>query len=276
MKYKVVFDARGLWPEEMSIKKKYSNKNKHYLFLKKIEQQLLNNSDVIITVSKTMRDHYKKITLSRIENIYLSAPLSKNKKKTRKKGSPTTLIYVGALSNNTWHKPKDLANLYDAFKSCWNKSKLIIVTTSNHKKIKLEFSRFSDAEIIYKSTKNQADLSELLSMADFSCISYFIPKSKLDLIIANTGYGVKAVEYFGSGLPILSNKYIGEAAYFIKKYNLGISYDPETFKEINKKNLKSLMGDEVFDKAVKVAEANFSYEVNAMKYSTLYQSLKIS
>src|SRR5690606_12564127 len=52
--YKVIFDARGLWPEEVAWKKGYARDGRNYSFLKDLERKLLEESDVCISVSETM------------------------------------------------------------------------------------------------------------------------------------------------------------------------------------------------------------------------------
>lgn len=271
--YKVVFDARGLWPEEVSLKKHYNETNKNYLFLKEIEQWCLDNSDRVISVSTPMTKHYNKLTNTNINTIYLSAPASEIMPPINNSSEEVTLVYVGALSEDTWHQPNILADLYKSFRTHWEKTKLIIVSTSNHKKIQSKFSKFPKNEVVITSTKSQNDLAKVLLKANFSCLPYFVPKTDREKVISSTVLAVKTVEYLSAGLPVLCNKYCGGAASLIADNELGVTYDPTSHQEINKSNLEKFLSIDFPKKSCDFSRENFSYETNAHKYKKVYLDL---
>ncbi len=273
LNYKVIFDARGLWPEEMALKKNYEDNNPNYLFLKNIEQLLFEKSDIIITVSDTMKQHYASMTRKNIENIYLSAPVEQWNIPAKEKKEATTLVYVGALADDTWHKPQSLASLYNHFRTQWSKAHLVIITTSNHEAIKAHFQHIPEDEITLTSTKNHQDLYNILSTCHFSCLPYFTPSTIREKRISDTVLAVKTVEYLSAGLPVLCNKYCGGAAAIIENNNLGINYDPESFTEIQKSRMDKLLDKKTSLQAVELAKQLFSYKENAIKYKKIYESL---
>lgn len=274
LSYKVLFDGRGLWPEEVAFKRNYSENNKNYRYLKKIERNILDNADRIITVSDTMLEHYQELTSSKIDNIYLSAPTTPFNREAKHQNRPPTLIYVGALSNNAWHKPESLAALYNAFRYKWKQNtRLIIVTTSNHDRIKSKFDKSLADEITLCSTRTAAELAKIFAKADFACLPYFIPASYAEKIISKTMLAVKTVEYLSAGLPVLCNKYCGGAAAIIEQHQLGLCYDPAKIDDLDSDKMQALMSSSVSKKAIKLANELFSYQVNAEKYKHLYQSL---
>lgn len=271
--YKVIFDARGLWPEEMALKKNYEFDNPNYLYLKNIENQLLKNSDALVTVSDTMANHYKKLSTIKVKNIYLSASTQELRTPSLKYKEPITLVYVGALSDDTWHKPKSLVELYTKFKSAWDKTQLIIVTTSNHDSLYNAFQNFPLSEINITSTKTINELKAMLSQAHFACLPYFSPKNQREQLISETILAVKTVEYLSAGLPVLCNKYCGGASVIIDNNTVGISYDPNTKVEINHENMRKLINKETKERAIALAERLFDYKENARRYAKLYQQL---
>ena len=274
LKYKIIFDGRGLWPEEVAFKKSYSETSSNYLYLKKIEQDILDHADSIVTVSDTMQQHYQTLTTSKIDNIYLSAPTTLFKGRATNKNSLPTLIYVGALSDNAWHKPASLAALYKAFRTKWKtRARLIIVTTSNHETIRSNFDKSLKDEITLCSTRTAEELVNILSEADFACLPYFVPQNYAEKRISETMLAVKTVEYLSAGLPVLCNKYCGGAAAIIKQHQLGLCYDPAKIDELDSDKMQALMSSSVSKKAIKLANKLFSYQVNAEKYKHLYQSL---
>lgn len=273
--YKVIFDARGLWAEEVAFKKNYTTNNANYIFLKEIEKYLLDKSDSIISVSDTMQRHYEKLTQSKINTIYLSAPTTNLKNRTKQPSQAPTLIYIGALTKNTWHQPESLLKLYKKFKQTWDKqTHLIIVTTSNHAAIRLVFNEIPEEELTLCSTRTPKEMTNMLQKADFACLPYFTPTNYAEKKISKTMLAVKTVEYLSAGLPILCNKHCGGAAEIIKQYKLGISYSPEKVNEISPHTLQDLMHSSISKKAMKIANKLFSYQTNAIKYSDLYKSLQ--
>lgn len=274
LNYKVIFDARGLWPEEIALKKNLHENSKDYKFFKTLEKWLLDNSDAVVSVSDTMKAHYETITNTTIKNIYLSASTELFKPNHLKSKKYKTLIYVGALSDDTWHKIEGLSKLYAKFRLAWPETKLIIVSTSNHNKIRETFSQYTESEVQITSTKTAIELSNYLSLADFACLPYFSPSSSLEKIVSNSVLAVKTVEYLSAGLPVLCNMHCGGAAKLIELNNLGISYNPDTLEELSQHKLAECLDSKVALRAIDAAARLFSYNSNADKYSHLYESLR--
>lgn len=274
--YKIVFDGRGLWPEETALKHNFSDTSIDYLFLKNIEKKLLSQCDVSIAVSDTMYNYYKKTGAKRTERIYLSSSTHKlaplNLKKNRNDNT-ITFCYVGALSDDAWHQPEQLLELYKHLRTTLKRIQLIIVTTSNHSKIQKYFHDIPESEITYTSTKSIDELKAVLDKSDFGIMSYFKPLTKREKLLGNMVLAVKTVEYLSSGLPIIVNKSCGGAALVAEKYKVGIAYDFDTFKELTEEKINSLLREEVRQKSINTAKDLFDYKTNAQRYSNLYFSL---
>lgn len=272
LNYKIVFDGRGLYPEEIALKKNYTKENESFIFLKEIEKELLAKCDVSVAVSDTMKQHYNNLEAKRTECVYLSSSTKKLRNDKIENSKIINFGYVGALSDDTWHKPKELLDLY-AHLRIENNTKLTIVTTSNHELIRNYFSVFPNEEIYITSTKTTEELKEVLKTFDFGLMSYFVPQNGLEKTLACMVLAVKTVEYIAAGLPVIVNKYCGGAAAIIEKYNLGISYDPQTFKEVNYEAIYKFVNDSKQNERSNLAEKLFDYNVNAKKYSEIYKSL---
>ncbi|WP_417365318.1 glycosyltransferase [Flavobacterium beibuense] len=273
--YKIVFDGRGLYPEEVALKKGYSDSNSNYLFLKQIENKLLSECDVSVAVSDTMKEHYLSLKAKKAVCVYLSSStvrLRGGREHIVREGDKINYGYVGALSDDTWHKPQELLDLYMKLR-VFGKSKLIIVTTSNHEAIRKCFANIPDDEIYITSTKTDEELKNILQTFDFGLMSYFKPQSKREILLGNMVLAVKIVEYLAAGLPVIVNRYCGGAASIVEKYNLGIVYDPETFQEINSKNITGFVNDYKFFERSDLAKELFDYEVNAEKYKRIYKTI---
>ena len=115
--YKVVFDPRGIWSEEVALRRGFSEADPNYIFLKKIESWITGLADAVISVSPQMRDYFDSLGALRSVCIYLSAPVERIKgfrKSSEVRGVPQTIsiVYLGTLGNGTWHRPSELISLF--------------------------------------------------------------------------------------------------------------------------------------------------------------------
>lgn len=276
--YKVLFDARGLWPEEVALRKKWDNENPNYLHLKTIEKYILNNADKVIAVSTPMALHYKGLGAKDVRTIYLSALVEQfTRKETYVRPSSSdgivTFIYVGALADSTWHKINPLLDLYKHLRARCKKTKLIIVTTSNHITIKKAFTDIPSEELEITSAKNANEVAALMHKAHIGVMAYYIPRTDLQRRLATTVMAVKTAEYLASGLPILVNKFCKGAAEVVEDAAVGIAFIPNSYQEITDQSLEKLLNESTSLKAQRIAQESFSYEANAQKYATIYEEL---
>ena len=80
LNFKIIFDGRSAWPEEMAFKKNWSENSSDYQFLKSIEKKLLFEYDISESVSDSMHQHYVDLGVKNDQCIYLSAEIYKIKK----------------------------------------------------------------------------------------------------------------------------------------------------------------------------------------------------
>lgn len=276
LKYKILFDGRGLWPEEVSLKKGWVESSKDYSYLKEVELSLLSQCDMSVSVSDTMHAHYERLGAKNDKVIYLGADTSRLSVDIveRTAGQPVRFCYVGALSEDTWHQPKALYELYARLRKLFGQTRLTIVTTSDHARIQEEFNAFPDGEIIVTSVREQAELKRIFQDQDFGLMAYFIPACAKQAALGKMVLAVKTVEYLAAGLPVICNEYCGGAAEIINKRQLGISYNPHDFKQIKLDDFQKLFDVEFRKKCRDFAVNNFDYKVNAVKYLNAYRELR--
>lgn len=270
-KYKIIFDGRGLWPEEVALKKKYLIDSLDYFFLKNIEKKLLEECDVTIAVSDTMAEHYKKIGVKDIRINYLSTDTDKLnviKDVSLYENRLINFCYVGALSNTSWHTIDELYFLYKYLRQIC-KSKLNIITTSNHQDIKNKFLEFEN-EIEITSTKSINELKNILKNVDIGLLPYRKQNTFPENLIGETMLGTKTVEYICSGIPVLVNNLCGGASEIVKNNDFGLTYNPFTYEEITIESINFLV-----DKKIDLEKAKdlFDYKSNAFKYHKIYKEL---
>lgn len=276
-KYKVIFDARGLLPEELALKNSYKENEAPYKFLKSIERLLLEDSDAVIAVSDTMSNHFKELGAKNVETVYLSASSDflQNEDKNRRQSTLSyKFCYIGALEESSWHRPSSLRKLFDRLKSIYPDSTLTIITTSNHGDLRDIFSSFKAGDVLIKSSKSSSELRELVHGMDFGLMSYFNPSTKLEVLLASMVMAVKTAEYLCAGLPVIINQYCGGAASIIKKYKLGIVYDPFYLEKLSEEDIDLIFeSDASANRINEVASALFDYSSHAYQYSILYRKL---
>ncbi|MBD3726939.1 MAG: glycosyltransferase, partial [Moraxella osloensis] len=204
LNFKIIFDGRGLWPEEVALKRNWCKNSADYQFLKSIEKTLLSECDVSVSVSDTMHQHYLDLGAKNDQCIYLSADTVQLKVNIDqlKPSETVRFCYVGALSKDTWHQPKGLVDLYRRLRTLFHKTQLTIVTTSNHEQLKAQFSEFPQEELLFTSTKTRLELKQVLAKQDFGLMTYFTPINEKEKLLGRVVLAVKTAEYFVAGLPM--------------------------------------------------------------------------
>lgn len=277
--YKIIFDARGLWPEEIAWKRSYSATDKNYIFLKKIEKRLLLESDVCVCVSETMEEALRPLYDSETELIYLSADtklLAEAVGRRRvecENGMPIIkLCYLGAISEQTWHSAGQLAALYAHIECLGLNVSLKIITTSNHDNLRKRMPNIPSDKLEIISTASPNQLKEALGDVNIGVLPYRSNERPFEALVGNSILGTKTAEYLSAGLPVLVNENCGGAARIVEKYGVGICYASEDFEKITKNALcKVLEIDDI--KFKQLSKYLFDYDANAKRYQNLYQRL---
>jgi glycosyltransferase involved in cell wall biosynthesis len=273
LNFKIIFDGRGPWPEEVAFKQNWSENSSDYQFLKSIEKKLLFECDASVSVSDTMHQHYAGLGAKNDQCIYLSTDTNQLKVNFDQiqQNERIQFCYVGALSENTWHQPKGLVDLYRRLRTLYPKTQLTIVTTSSHDQLKVHFSEFPKEELVFTSTKTRLELKHVLTKQDFGILALFTPINEKEKMLARSGLAVKTVEYLAAGLPIICNAYCEGAAKLIDNHGLGITYFPENVDSIKPEELLVYLNTSAREKCEAFALKNFDYTLNAQKYFELYK-----
>lgn len=272
LQYKIIFDVRGFWPEEVTYRNGYSERVSGYLFRKEIEKELLEKCECIVSVSQTMKDHLFDIDGKKHNLIFLSCNTSLAQRYPVQKRSmgKYRLTYCGALGHSTWHSPVALRNLYDKFKAELGTTCLHLITTSPSASFMDSFSGLDHQEVSISQAHSQEDVYKHLSDGDFYALSYRIPQNTIERTLARAVLATKTAEYSAFGRTVLCNNYCGGASNLIDKYDLGITYSPHTHDEITKQSLLA-----AFEKAPDrdLIRELFSTESHAKQYAALYAEL---
>lgn len=275
LSYRIMFDGRDLWPETVSLVNGWESKTKYYLDLLKIENKLLTECEVSISVSDTMHNHYVERGAKNDHLVYLAADNQRLNVHLDDfvLSDAIRFCYVGALSEKGWHRPTALISLYQKMRELFAKTTLTIVTTGNHKELKDLFSEFPESEVIFESAKTPSELKEVFKSQDFGVMSYFVPKTAVEKLLASVVLAVKVPEYLAAGLPVISNAYCGGASLIIEKNKLGATYFPENLCDLSYDDIKMYLDRDIRGRCQQFALRNFGLRVNSNKYRDLYLSL---
>lgn len=284
--YKVVFDTRGLIPEEGLFIGAYRKAGWSYVLWKKIEKYLLDRSDAIVSVSDTFSEHLQKLCGKEIETIYTSVNVDifradesiktyiRNKLGIKK--NEKVLVYCGYLGKSAWHDISYLGALYNVFRKTYNSSKLLIITRVDEKSLREALLAFDFAadEVIIIPADTPADVNQLLQAGDYAALPYRQVNDAVDEIISRTMMATKTGEYLACGLPIIVNERVGGASYLIEKFGLGVSYSSDNYAGLGHKLLEMEDNYEhIAGKCRDIATRFFSSQENAVNYINIYQKL---
>ena len=279
--FKIIFDARGLWPEQCLLTGKITIES--YNSLKKIETKLLNDSDAIVSVSDPMSQHYlliNELYSKKSFTIYPSCPLplrlaelptSTNKSVIENK--KIVFAYMGALNEDSWHKPSELNRLFVHIKTLLPSAHLKIVTKDSPSKLLGFFSNDLRPAVSFASFSNHDQMHIIMKEVDIAIMSYFIPTTKQELDFAKTVMAVKVAEYLSLGLPVLVNRVCGGASAYIQENKIGISYSPDTYEEITMQALDGLLSLRSNERIYQCCEKDFTYLSAADKYLSIYNKV---
>lgn len=274
--FRIVFDGRGLYPEEVALKKGYSDDSPNYAYLKQIERQLLAECDISIAVSDPMERRYHLLGARSCRTIYLSADAERLKPLplSNQVSGSVNFCYVGALSEDTWHKTSELLRLFQRLRELIPSACLTIVTTSDHGAVRRVFTGFSEAEVRICQSRTLQQLKSFLQQADFGLMSYFEPKTAREMVLADMVLAVKTAEYMCNGLPIIVNRFCGGAAAIVNRHDLGLVYDPLDLGALKAEDILSRVPDMARREAIaSKARCLFDYSEHAHDYAGVYESL---
>ncbi len=281
---KIIFDVRGLIPEEGHVHNYWKENSFTYKAWKKIEYFLLRRADKIITLSDTFTKHLKKIEINaNYSSIYVGINLEKFKLelpmriKMREKlniKNNTVFVFNGGLGS--WHDPEALGKLFLSLKHELNSAKLLVLTNFNKYKLEEIFTKLgitrSDYIIIHCKP---SDVTFYLQAGDYGIAPLMETIDNQSMgIIAETMVGLKVAEYLACGLPILSNEKIGGVRSLINNNMIGITFDYQNLDMDVRKIFNINKNYKSFQKQCRnFANGLFSQTLSCKTYYEIYRNL---
>lgn len=287
-KPKLLFDIRGFFPEEYTDAGIWKADSLLYKSVKKVEKWLFKESDGFVVLTekargilfpesgKTGADVFGRpvevipccVDLSHF--IKASKDFQNEFRRDLNLEDRFVVAYVGSFGG--WYLTDEIIDFFAAARQCNPKTFALILTQREQEKIveKLREKGFSDQDFFVKSVSPK-QIPKYLSAADVAISFIKACYSK------QSSSPTKIPEYLACGLPIISNKGVGDVDELINTDKVGVILDDFSFQSYSK----------AFDEAVKLkneqgfaersrssAKNRFELEeVGGAKYRSVYKRI---
>jgi glycosyltransferase involved in cell wall biosynthesis len=266
-----LFDTRGFWFDEKADVGEWSRSRFIYKLSKKFEKSLYLNAFSIVMLSRKsvelIRNGYFFKGSEKVENIYFiptCTDLEKFKPNFEKENSPIKIGYIGTAIG--WYNFEKTAKLLQLIKQELD-FELEIYNGGQHDFIKKTLLTYGFNKGSYSLQKVKFD--EIPSrMRNFDISIFFIHPFYSKNASAATKFG----ELMASGIPILTNKNVGDHESFINEYKTGKILDTEKLNSYNFKTLlNSLTNKQTQKNCRNLAEEVFSLQKGVVEYTKIYE-----
>ncbi len=287
-KVKLLFDIRGFFPEEYTDGGVWKENGWLYKVVKRIEKSLLKQSDAFVVLTEKAReilfpesatDGFDKLgrpvevipCCVDLERFKAANETSRNEiRAAYNLENRQVIIYIGSLGS--WYLAGEMADLMQVARE-QDKSTFALILTQSAPEImaeRLKSRGFTDTDFIVKKVPHP-EIPRYLSAADIAVSFIKACYSKL------SSSPTKIAEYLASGLPIITNRGVGDVAEQIEADKTGAVVDDFSHKSY----LKSLLEIETLRKNTYLADncrqsafSRFDLErTGGAKYRLLYKKL---
>ncbi len=232
---KFVFDMRGFWADERLDGKIWNKNKRHYRmvynYFKKKEKHFFENADAIISLThkgkQILQNEWKVKNDIYVIPCATDIDLFKPKGFAKKTSESLTIAYLGSIG--TWYMLDEMLDFFKVLLEKYPKSKFKFIT----KEI--------PASILNKAIARDIDLEHfIVKQADRQSVPKELEDVDLGIFFIkpvfskNASSPVKQGEFMSMGIPIISNKGIGDTDEIVNKYNSGVLVSEFTTEEYRK------------------------------------------
>ncbi len=286
-RYKIIFDTRGLVPEEGVATGSMREGGLTYRLWRRVERRLLSRVDAVVNVSETFTEHLQQQGCSTpMFTIYASvdwAAFTAPRKTVSDEMVRTLsnlrngpmLVYLGSIAQTSWHSPEYLARLFVLFKKRFVGARLFVITSVNRETIRalLEAEGVHPGELVVESAGRIEDVAACLECATYAAMPYRQIRGECDRRIAHTMIAAKMGEYLAAGLPVLCNRSIGGAGRIIEKYRVGSLVDLDNPDRVDIAPWTDPAADPEVRERCRATKDLFCMNRNAEMYAGVYNEL---
>ena len=284
-KPKLLFDIRGFFPEEYTDAGVWKENGWLYKSVKKIEKWLFKESDGFVVLTEKAReilfpesaetgfDKFQRpvevipccVDLKRFEVANDTSRMEMRRKYNLEKRR--VIVYVGSFGG--WYMTEEMADFFGTAKMQDDSTFALVLTQSDAEMVAALLIKrgLSENDFLIKKV-TPAEIPLYLSASDIAISFIKACYSKL------SSSPTKIAEYLASGVPIITNRGVGDVAEMIEENQVGaVIEDFTTQSYLNA--LQKVAEMKVLDeKCRQTAEQKFDLEkVGGAKYRLLYNKL---
>ena len=276
----LLFDMRGLWPDEKVDAKTWSKTGKLYARAKDAERLLLRNAHAITVLTHSMqnflRDEYPHAneihapirvipTCTDLDHFSLTA--APDQEVANLTQGKVVLVYVGSLGG--WYMDKELAQFYLAWRKYAGPSRFLVISRSNADTIASVLKEHGAADELIHRPATRAQVPGYIRCGH-GAIS-LVRNSFSKRGSAPTKIG----ELLACGLPVASN-IIGDVDRVLENTEPGVLVYDESGQSLDQaaqRLVERIKSPNISQKARDLAENWFSLEKGLRHYARLYDDI---
>ncbi|MDR0789407.1 MAG: glycosyltransferase [Bacteroidales bacterium] len=266
---KYIFDTRGFWFDEKADVGSLNRRNCLYKIAKWIERKMYLQADQITILSNYGKETILKNLLFRngdqLNNITViptCVDLEKfNTDRVRQNKKGLIIGYVGtAVGWYNFGKTAEALALINKQIDC----NLLVFNDGQHYSIKQELAKYGITNYSLEKVSFN-DMPERMKEIDISL--FFIHP----FFSKRASSATKLGELFATGIPVITNAYVGDSEYYINQYSVGKIVDVDNLDNYNFTQIISeLNTGECKNRCRQVAEKYFSLSDGINKYEEIY------
>jgi glycosyltransferase involved in cell wall biosynthesis len=289
-KVKIIFDMRGLYPEEGVAQGIWDERSVSFKLWKKIEKWIMRRSEKIIVLSDTFAEYVagldieynKKITNipASVDEGFLKIEKEERENIRDKMSLEGKYVFVSHGTLNYWHSPDILADVFSQIKKYVKDAHLLIL--SSYGKEKLEYilkKRYLNAHDYTINYVPYNEVPKYLTASDYAIIPSMDPDNvDADGIkhILETMIGLKVSECLASGLPLVVNRNIGGLRSIMRNNDIGVSFDVKQIGKMQSEIRDVIARREAMSNNCKIfASMYLNIEHATERYYAIYEEMMI-
>lgn len=269
--FNLIFDMRGFWSEEKADRSGWSREGILFKFFKNLENNLLEVSDSVITLTKNAKDLILTGNPEMPEEKFTIIPTCTDldlfkKKKVTSLDEDFTLGHIGSV--HTAYDIDPILQLYKDLRNKFGHIRLLFINKDSHKYIKQKIDKLGlKKESIEIVRVDFLDIPNALKKIDFGC---FYAKDNLSI---KGSMPTKLGEFLACGVPVICNPINSDVTQLIQDNKVGIISSfksPIDLETLHNQMLQLSKSTETRDHCRRIAESYFSIENGIKKYEEVY------
>jgi len=277
---RLIFDPRGVLPEELRLARSWGEKDLRYRFWKMLEKILLKKADALFALSRPFRDHLQqivprndiRITPCCIDPDRFHYDPEKREHMRAKLGFGDRFILVYSIGCFVPYQVFESAlDVFHLLREEREDAQLMILTPEPEEMKKYAVRYGLDMTAVTMARVPFSRVPDYLMACDAGLLV------RHPSLVSKVASPVKFAEYLGCGLPVLAFSDIGDTEYLIRRYSIGecLPQDNEEAMRISIRRLLSRIDgyrDGLREQCRDIALKFFSWDVYLPLYRAVYRS----